>query len=85
MKTINAPTIRDSSASSEYVVLDILPEETYGKRRIPNALNVCVYEIEFLEKVESLVPDKNQAVVVYGQNNLFEAAPLAYEKLTSNG
>lgn len=66
-------------------MLDVLPEETYEKRHIPTALNACVYEIEFSEKVESLIPDKSRAIVVYGQNNLFEAAPLAYEKLVSKG
>lgn len=86
MKLIDPLELRESNtAHPNRVILDVLPDETFEKRHIENALNACIYEIDFLEKAEALIPDKGQEIIVYGQNDRFEAAPLAFEKLQSNG
>jgi rhodanese-related sulfurtransferase len=66
-------------------IIDVLPDDVFEKRHIPSARNACVYEIEFLNKVAELVPDKDAEIIVYGQSDRFEAAALASEKLQENG
>ena len=67
------------------IVIDVLPDEQFEKCHIPNTLNACVYEIEFLEKAAALTTDKNNETIVYGKNDQFEAASRACEKLANDG
>ncbi len=86
MKIIEPSELQKSlSKNTGIVVLDVLPDEVFDKYHIKSALNACIYEIEFVEKAETLIPEKNKEIVVYGQNDQFEAALLAFEKLQSNG
>jgi len=86
MKLVDPSAIQESNSDHpNRVILDVLPDETFEKRHIEKALNACIYEIDFLEKAEALIPEKAQEIIVYGQNDRFEAAPLAFEKLQSNG
>ena len=66
-------------------IIDVLPDDIFEKRHIPSARNACVYEIEFLNKVIELAPDKSAEIIVYGQSDRFEAAALAARKLQENG
>jgi len=86
MKTIHPNDLHTRLFDDESLtIIDVLPDDFYEKRHLPSARNACVYEIEFLEKVATLAPDKDSEVVVYGQNDRFEAASLAAEKLAANG
>lgn len=86
MKHVDPSTLRDANPEkSNQTILDVLPDDVFEKRHIENALNACIYEIDFLEKAEALIPEKSQEIVVYGQNDQYEAAPLAFEKLKTNG
>ncbi len=86
MKLVDSSALREpNTVHSNRVILDVLPSETFEKRHIEKALNACIYEIDFLKKAEALIPEKTQEIIVYGQNDRFEAAPLAFEKLQSNG
>lgn len=65
------------AGDSSLFIIDVLPDDFYEKRHLPTARNACIYEIEFLEKAAMLVPDKTAELIVYGQNDCFEAAKLA--------
>ena len=67
------------------VVIDVLPEYYFNQKHLPNAENICVYEVVFTDKVKELVPDKTQTVVVYGQNEHYLAAASACTKLAKAG
>jgi len=86
MNLVDPSTIREHySKKPSRVVLDVLPDEIFEKRHIKDAVNACVYEIDFIEKGTTLEKDQSREIVFYGQNDQFEAALLAFEKLQSNG
>lgn len=86
MNTIAPKTLKTRlTEANPPIVIDVLPNEQFDKCHIPNALNACVYEIEFVEKAAALTSDKNIKTVVYGKNDQFEAASLACEKLATDG
>jgi len=49
--------------SDDVIILDVRTQEEFSERRIKNALLLPVDEIE--EKASSVIPDKNQTVLVY--------------------
>ncbi len=86
MNTIDPANLNDRlQSNSPPLILDPLPEEHFESRHLPGALNACVYEIEFINKMEGLVPDKSAEIVVYGESDQFEAATLAANLLAGNG
>lgn len=48
------------------LVIDTLPPEHYAGRRLPTARNACVYEMNFIELMENLAPDRNRPLLLYG-------------------
>ncbi|NEQ67321.1 MAG: hypothetical protein F6K21_17790 [Symploca sp. SIO2D2] len=68
----------DSNSSLQ--LIHPLTEESFAQSHIPNSINLCVYEIAFEEKAKAQL-DPETPTVAYGQNNSFEAASLASEKL----
>jgi len=43
----------------KFVLIDVLPHGSYEGRHLPGAKHADVNKPDFLEKVESFVPDKN--------------------------
>ncbi len=71
--------------SREMLLVDTLPPEQYERRHLPEALNLCVFEVVFIEEIRNLVPDRGHPIVVYGDCwESFEAAAAA-EKLVRDG
>jgi rhodanese-related sulfurtransferase/polyisoprenoid-binding protein YceI len=71
--------------SREMLLVDTLPPEQYERRHLPEALNLCVFEVVFMEEIRNLVPDRGHPIVVYGDCwETFEAAAAA-EKLVRDG
>ncbi len=86
MKTIDSATLQDRLSNNEsQIIIDVLPDDSFDKCHLPGAQNACVYEIEFLEKAESIAPDKSAEIIVYGEDDRFEASSLAFEKLKGAG
>jgi rhodanese-related sulfurtransferase len=56
------------------LVLDVLPPEHYAARHIPGAFNACVYEVTFLEQVDTLT-EGDKTVPVPGHRNIESARP----------
>ncbi|MEM9158803.1 MAG: YceI family protein [Verrucomicrobiota bacterium] len=71
-------------SKSPLQLINPLTEDSFAQSHIPTSQNLCVYEIAFEENAkEKLNPQT--PTVVYGQNDSFEAASLAAEKLQTLG
>jgi len=69
----------------EFLLIDVLPEEYYSEKHLPNAKNACVYEMSFLELINNLAPDKKKPIVVYGPSARSLSSATAAEKLLKEG
>ena len=83
MKTISAAEA--AALPNGTVFLHVLPEEHFACGHLPTALNACVYETAFLDKVANAVPDKSVPVVVYGAGGASLDSAVAAEKLAGAG
>jgi rhodanese-related sulfurtransferase len=63
----------------------VLPAEFYEKAHMPGAKDACVYEVDFLDQVRKLVPDKDTPIVLYGSGPRNLASATASEKLLNAG
>lgn len=66
-------------------LIDALPGEYFESCHIPGALNICVYEMTFLERVSATVNDPAAPLVVYGASARCHSAAVAREKLNRAG
>lgn len=66
-------------------IIDTLPPEYCECGRIPGAVNACVYEMVFLEKVTTLISGHNTPIVVYGSSGRSHGAAVAAKKLVRAG
>jgi rhodanese-related sulfurtransferase/polyisoprenoid-binding protein YceI len=66
-------------------LIDTLTRDHFGKVHIPGAKGACVYEVNFLDQVADLVPDKDTRIVVYGFGGDTSDAGVAAEKLVRAG
>ena len=86
MKSIPPTELSKLLASAHPPVLfDVLADQHFEKKHIPEADNMCVYEVSFLDNVGERVESKEQSIVVYGLNDEFEAAKKAYDLLVDDG
>jgi polyisoprenoid-binding protein YceI/rhodanese-related sulfurtransferase len=67
------------------LLIHVLPEEVFIAQRIPRSVNVCVYEMAFISKVQELQPDASVPIVLYGAGAGSLDAEVAGEKLTKEG
>jgi polyisoprenoid-binding protein YceI/rhodanese-related sulfurtransferase len=68
-----------------FILIDVLPKEIYEKRRIPGALNACVYEVTFPDQMAAITEDKREEIVLYGSSAQSRDAMEASEKLLRLG
>lgn len=68
-----------------FVLIDTLPDDHFKNVHIPGAKNACVFEVVFLESVEKIVSEKEDAIVVYGLSEKTMDALTAGEKLMRAG
>ena len=73
------------SSTAPPVLIDVRLDSDYGCCRIPRALNNCVFEVAFLERMERLAPDKMRPVCVYGSDDGSLESRMAAEKLCRAG
>lgn len=69
----------------DFILIDTLPPEHYESRHIAGARNACVYEIDFLETVRSIVRETDTDIVLYDSSDRSQAAACAVEKLSAIG
>ncbi len=83
LQAINASTLHDKMKSdARPVLINVLAEESYVTRHIPGSINIPNEKIELIETV---VPDKEQDIVVYCANTDCGASPKAAEALLDMG
>jgi polyisoprenoid-binding protein YceI len=66
-------------------LIHVLPPEIHAATRIPGSQNACVYEMTFLDQIQSLGLDPSAPTVVYGAGEGSLDAATAAEKLRAAG
>jgi polyisoprenoid-binding protein YceI/rhodanese-related sulfurtransferase len=72
-------------AKRAFLLIDVLPAEFYEEAHLPGAKQACVFEVNFLEQVRALAPDKGTPIVFYGSGSQNLASATAAEKLLNAG
>ncbi|HEY5893421.1 MAG TPA: YceI family protein [Chthoniobacterales bacterium] len=66
-------------------IIDVLSADSFAEAHIPGAVNLCIYETAFLDKVRTAFPDVAAALTIYGWDDATREAGMAAEKLTAAG
>lgn len=86
MKIISITDLQAALTSSDIpLLLNVLPEESWIRQRLPGSRNACVYEMVFIEKVGQLAQDLATPLVVYGAGLPTLESAAAAEKLVAAG
>lgn len=67
------------------IVIDVMTPEDYAACHLAGAINACIYEVVFLERVAASVADRTTELVVYDATGSKKAALLARERLLLAG
>lgn len=67
------------------VVIDVMTPEDYAACHIAGAVNACIYEMVFLDRIAEAVPDRNTELIVYDATGTTRAADLARARLLQAG
>jgi len=68
-----------------YTLIHVLPKEHYQHSHIKGSINICVYEVSFLDEVKKLNLDTTSQIVLYGENENDLDARAASSKLYDAG
>jgi polyisoprenoid-binding protein YceI/rhodanese-related sulfurtransferase len=66
-------------------LIDILSAESFAEEHLPGAVDICVYEVAFIDKILAAFPDSNTPLTIYGLNDSTHEAEVAVEKLAAAG
>jgi polyisoprenoid-binding protein YceI len=66
-------------------LVDLLSEESFTAEHLPGAVNFCVYETAFTDKIRTAFPDRTILLTVYGLNDSTLEAGVALKKLEAAG
>jgi len=72
-----------SSPSSP--LIDILSADSYEAEHVPGAVNLCVYETAFIDKVKEAFPDTGTALTVCGYCDSTKEAEISLARLKEAG
>jgi rhodanese-related sulfurtransferase len=67
------------------MLLDVMGEDCFAEGHIAGAVQACVYETAFVERVRGLNGDSGASIIVYGTGMPSMAAQVAVEKLREAG
>lgn len=85
-KTVTSDELKNwMDQDEDFTLIDVLSEGSYEKQHLPGAQHADVYEPDFLDKVQELVKDQDQPVVVYCSSVTCQRSPTAAEKLATAG
>lgn len=87
MEKISMKHVRALRGSGEEIVfINVLPKEEYLKSHIPGSINIPLSnEGEFVQRVEEIVPSKNQKIVLYCADADCTASENAAKQLDKRG
>jgi len=74
-----------SATTDDLTIIDVMTPEEYTEQHLPEAVNACIYEMVFLDRVHEATPDRSGRVVVYDATGTSRAAQQAAERLLTNG
>jgi polyisoprenoid-binding protein YceI len=66
-------------------LIDVLSSDSFAAEHLPGAVNICVYEIAFIDKIRVAFPDTTILLTVYGLNDSTLEASVAVKKLKAAG
>ncbi|MBV8813710.1 MAG: YceI family protein [Verrucomicrobia bacterium] len=66
-------------------LIDLLSAESFTAEHLPDAVNFCVYETAFPDKIRAAFPDNTIRLTIYGLNDSTLEAGLALKKLEAAG
>jgi len=82
MKTLSPTQLQTELLSeSPPIVLDVRLADDFSAGQIAAALNNCVFEVAFHERLASQVTDKAQRIILVGASRSSQEARMAFEKL----
>jgi rhodanese-related sulfurtransferase len=67
------------------VVIDVLTPEDYADCHMSGAINACIYEVVFLDRIAECVPDRGTELVLYDATGAKLSATSARERLKQAG
>ena len=70
---------------SGIILINVLPQEVYDRKRLPGSKNACVFEITFPDQIASIVSGKYNQIILYGSSDRSRNAVTAAEKLVRMG
>jgi len=71
--------------SGPFQLLDVRLTEDFEAAHIKGALNNCVFEVQFTQRLKETAPDKSILTIVYGAPRPSHEAEVARKKLVDNG
>ncbi|WP_340105328.1 rhodanese-like domain-containing protein [Rhodohalobacter sp. 8-1] len=84
MNTLSANDVRESMNSTEDTILvNTLDADSFQAKHIPGSINIPTAKIDNI--AGTVLPDKNQEIIVYCANEDCTASPEAAEKLEGMG
>ena len=66
-------------------LIDILSAESFAEEHLPGSVNICVYEVVFVDKIRAAFPDSSTRLTIYGLNDSTLETKVAVEKLATAG
>lgn len=87
MQTITRDELKqmNEQAHEDFVLINVLPRDTFNEDHIRTSVNVPVSDDDFIEIVEKIAGDKDRKIVVYCANFDCDASPKAARKLEQAG
>ncbi|MBX3742890.1 MAG: YceI family protein [Akkermansiaceae bacterium] len=73
------------ASSPSSTLIDILSADSYDAEHVPGAVNLCVYETAFIDKVKAAFPDTGTALTVCGYCDSTKEAEVAVGRLEEAG
>ncbi|MBI5803526.1 rhodanese-like domain-containing protein [Candidatus Pacearchaeota archaeon] len=84
MKTISATELKKKiNSKSKFIIVDVLPKESFELQHIPTAINIPLGEIG--GRAQKELPNKKQEIIVYCSSSTCGASPTAGKMLESMG
>ncbi|MFG0284161.1 MAG: rhodanese-like domain-containing protein [Phycisphaerales bacterium JB039] len=86
MKTIDARKLNEIMERDDaWVLVDVLPQDSYEKRHIPGAHSAPFDEASFVDRVEKLVESPDDTVILYCASTDCDLSPKAARALDDAG
>lgn len=87
MKPITRDELKrmNETEHEDFVLLNVLPRDTFREKHIRTSINIPVEEDDFVEQVERVAGGKDRKIVVYCANFDCDASPNAARKLEQAG